>query len=62
MPCQDCYNNSMATEDVMMAFKAGFRAVDTASGYGNQVGVGQAMSEIQGGRSCAFLETKIPPC
>ena len=34
--------------------------MDTASGYGNQVGVGEAVRQL--GRENVFITTKIPPC
>eukprot|EP00041_Stephanoeca_diplocostata_P008766 m.130316 g.130316 ORF g.130316 m.130316 type:complete len:333 (-) comp17466_c0_seq22:137-1135(-) len=59
-PCGDCYNNTEATADVLLAFKQGFAAVDTALGYGNQQGVGVAVNDL--GRENIFLQTKVPVC
>ena len=43
-----------------MAAAAGFVGVDTALGYGNQVGVGEAVRQV--GRGKVFVTTKVPPC
>jgi diketogulonate reductase-like aldo/keto reductase len=46
--------------DVILAASTGFIGVDTALGYGNQVGVGEAARKL--GRDTLFITTKIPPC
>lgn len=59
------YDNATAEGAIALAFEAGFRQIDTAQMYGNQVGVGQAVAKlISGGmkRSDIFLTTKTLPC
>jgi 2,5-diketo-D-gluconate reductase A len=57
------YNDTIAEQATLEAFKIGYRHVDTALGYGNQVGVGKALKTIeQGGleREQFFVTSKIP--
>eukprot|EP00562_Extubocellulus_spinifer_P032168 CAMPEP_0178726782 /NCGR_PEP_ID=MMETSP0699-20121125/27503_1 /TAXON_ID=265572 /ORGANISM="Extubocellulus spinifer, Strain CCMP396" /LENGTH=347 /DNA_ID=CAMNT_0020378431 /DNA_START=226 /DNA_END=1272 /DNA_ORIENTATION=+ len=55
------YNDTIAYESVCKAFKAGYTFVDTALGYGNQVGVGNAIKDCwKGSREELFVMTKIP--
>ena len=55
------YNNSIAYQSVCKAFQAGYTFVDTALGYGNQKGVGQAIRDCwQRPREELFVMTKIP--
>jgi diketogulonate reductase-like aldo/keto reductase len=42
-----------------LAFSAGFTGVDTAAGYGNQRGVGEA---VRAYHKKVFVQTKIPSC
>jgi diketogulonate reductase-like aldo/keto reductase len=53
------YNNSVAEQAVLDAFKLGYRHVDTAMVYGNQVGVGQALAKSGVPREEYFVTTKI---
>jgi diketogulonate reductase-like aldo/keto reductase len=55
------YNDTIAYESVCKAFRAGYTFVDTAFGYGNQRGVGQAIRDCYSGkREDLFVMTKIP--
>jgi diketogulonate reductase-like aldo/keto reductase len=58
------YNNSQAYNSVCNAFDAGYTYVDTAWGYGNQQGVGQALQDCWFAkgrtREDLFIMTKIP--
>jgi len=44
----------------LMAAGQGFVGVDTALGYNNQAGVGEAVRQL--GRDKLFVTTKVPPC
>ena len=46
-------------EAVRMAFDAGYRHIDTAQGYGNEEGVGQAVRESALPREELFVTTKL---
>jgi 2,5-diketo-D-gluconate reductase A len=46
-------------EAVRMAFDAGYRHIDTAQGYGNEEGVGQAVRESGLPREEVFVTTKL---
>jgi 2,5-diketo-D-gluconate reductase A len=46
-------------EAVRMAFDAGYRHIDTAQGYGNEEGVGQAVRESGLAREDVFVTTKL---
>jgi 2,5-diketo-D-gluconate reductase A len=50
-----------AREAVLAALTAGYRHLDTATMYGNEDEVGQALRESGIGRSEVFLTTKIRP-
>jgi len=56
------YNDTVAEQATLDAFKIGYRHVDTALGYGNQVGVGKALKTIKKGleRDLFFVTSKIP--
>jgi len=54
------YNNSVAEAAVTEALKIGFRHIDTALGYDNQVGVGAALKKSNLQRSDFFVTSKIP--
>jgi diketogulonate reductase-like aldo/keto reductase len=55
------YNDTIAYQSVCKAFAAGYTMVDTAWGYHNQHGVGQAIQDCwKGKRSDLFVMTKIP--
>jgi 2,5-diketo-D-gluconate reductase A len=50
---------SRTAEAVRMAFDAGYRHIDTAQGYGNEEGVGQAVRESGLPRDELFVTTKL---
>jgi 2,5-diketo-D-gluconate reductase A len=50
---------SRTAEAVRMAFDAGYRHIDTAQGYGNEEGVGQAVRESALPREELFVTTKL---
>ena len=50
---------SRTAEAVRMAFDAGYRHIDTAQGYGNEEGVGQAVRESGLPREQVFVTTKL---
>mmetsp|Transcript_89658 Transcript_89658/g.253976 ORF Transcript_89658/g.253976 Transcript_89658/m.253976 type:complete len:317 (+) Transcript_89658:61-1011(+) len=54
------YNSSRAQAAVAKAMKIGYRHVDTAAVYGNQVGVGAALRSSGLERQEYFVTTKIP--
>jgi diketogulonate reductase-like aldo/keto reductase len=55
------YNDTVAYSSVCQAFAAGYTFVDTANGYRNQKGVGQAIKDCwKGTREELFVMTKIP--
>ena len=57
------YNDSVAYDSVCKAFGAGYNMVDTAHGYGNEKGVGQAIQDCWFGagkaREDLFVMTKL---
>mmetsp|Transcript_7654 Transcript_7654/g.18938 ORF Transcript_7654/g.18938 Transcript_7654/m.18938 type:complete len:318 (+) Transcript_7654:85-1038(+) len=53
------YNNTVAEQAVLDSFKLGYRHVDTATVYGNQVGVGKALAQLGLPREEYFVTTKI---
>jgi len=54
------YNSSVAEGALTDALQIGFRHVDTALGYGNQVGVGAALKKSKLAREQIFVTSKIP--
>lgn len=55
------YNDTIAYQSVCEAFAAGYTFVDTAFGYRNQKGVGQAIKDCwTSSRKNLFVMTKIP--
>ena len=54
------YNDSVAEGAVKTAFSLGYRHVDTALGYRNQVGVGRALAASGLEREQYFVTSKIP--
>lgn len=54
------YNSTVAAAAVSSAFIAGYRHVDTAQGYENQLGVGHALAKAGLKREEYFVTTKIP--
>lgn len=53
--------NASAEQSVKTAFGVGYRHVDTAFLYGNQLGVGRALKEVGVPRDEYFVTSKIPP-
>lgn len=51
--------NEEATTAVEQALKAGFRLIDTAKVYGNELGVGKALVNSNVARSDLFITTKV---
>lgn len=55
------YNDTVAYDSYCKAFAAGYTFVDTANGYGNEKGVGQAIRDCwKGDRKDLFVMTKVP--
>lgn len=54
------YSDDVAEQATIDAFKIGYRHVDTALGYRNQVGVGKALKQIDLDREQYFVTSKIP--
>jgi 2,5-diketo-D-gluconate reductase A len=50
-----------ARESVSWALDAGYRHIDTATGYGNEKQVGRAIAESDVSRDDLFVTTKMPP-
>ena len=50
-----------AHRSVMVALDAGYRHLDTAQGYGNELEVGRALADSKLDRSEVFLTTKLMP-
>eukprot|EP00038_Savillea_parva_P006095 m.161630 g.161630 ORF g.161630 m.161630 type:complete len:312 (-) comp12099_c0_seq1:100-1035(-) len=54
------YNTSEAYNATLMALQLGYTHIDTALGYNNQEGVGQAIIDSGRERSSFFITSKIP--
>lgn len=54
------YNDSVAEDAVTKALALGYTLIDTANGYGNQIGVGKALAASDRARPSYFILTKIP--
>ncbi|WP_394216597.1 aldo/keto reductase [Brachybacterium vulturis] len=52
--------DEVAADVVGQAFEAGYRHVDTARGYGNEAGVGQALRSADLPRDEIFVTSKVP--
>ncbi|MGO1225239.1 aldo/keto reductase [Brachybacterium sp. AOP42-C2-15] len=52
--------NAVAAEVVVRALEAGYRHVDTARGYNNEAGVGQALKASGLARDEVFVTSKVP--
>ena len=52
--------NEVAADVVVSALDAGYRHVDTARGYNNEAGVGQALSRTDLPRDEIFVTSKVP--
>lgn len=53
-------DNDTVTDAVKTAFSLGYRHIDTASAYGNEGGIGNAIVESGLSREDIFITTKIP--
>jgi diketogulonate reductase-like aldo/keto reductase len=53
--------DSEATGATEFALEAGYRHIDTATGYGNEAGIGKALATAALPRDSVFLTTKLPP-
>ena len=49
------------TEATGFALEAGYRHIDTATGYGNETGIGKALAAAGLPRDSVFVTTKMPP-
>jgi diketogulonate reductase-like aldo/keto reductase len=54
-------SNAEAPRAVTVALEAGYRHIDTATGYHNEAGIGEALAAASVPRSSLFLTTKMPP-
>ncbi|GAA2092764.1 aldo/keto reductase [Microlunatus panaciterrae] len=53
--------DSEVGEATRFALEAGYRHIDTATGYGNEAGIGKALAEAGLPRDDIFVTTKMPP-
>ena len=53
--------DSEATGATEFALEAGYRHIDTATGYANEAGIGRALASAALPRESLFLTTKLPP-
>ena len=53
--------NADAPTATAAALDAGYRHIDTATGYGNEAGIGRALRTANLPRDTVFLTTKMPP-
>lgn len=54
-------SDSDAAEAVGIALDAGYRHIDTATGYHNEAGIGRALAGTDVARDDIFVTTKFPP-
>ena len=54
-------SNAEAPAATAVALEAGYRHIDTATGYENEAGIGQALRDADLPRDSVFLTTKMPP-
>jgi 2,5-diketo-D-gluconate reductase A len=54
-------SDEAATAAVTAAFEAGYRHIDTATGYSNEAGIGKAIAVAGLPRDELFITTKMPP-
>src|SRR3954453_9128176 len=54
-------DNADAPEATSTALELGYRHIDTATGYGNEAGIGRALASSGFDRDAVFLTTKLPP-
>ncbi len=50
-----------APEATTVALEAGYRHIDTATGYANEAGIGRALAAADLARESIFVTTKLPP-
>jgi 2,5-diketo-D-gluconate reductase A len=53
--------NSDAPAATAAALEAGYRHIDTATGYANEAGIGKGLRTLNLPRKAVFLTTKMPP-
>ncbi len=53
--------NADAPQATATALELGYRHIDTATGYGNEAGIGSALASSGLDRDSIFLTTKLPP-
>jgi 2,5-diketo-D-gluconate reductase A len=53
--------NEDAPEATTTALELGYRHIDTATGYGNEAGIGAALASSGLDRDSVFITTKLPP-
>lgn len=53
--------DQVVTDSVRMALELGYRAIDTAQGYGNEAEIGKVLGESGVSRDALFITTKIMP-
>jgi 2,5-diketo-D-gluconate reductase A len=54
-------SDAEAPAATVAALQAGYRHIDTATGYENEAGIGQALRSVSLPRESVFLTTKMPP-
>jgi 2,5-diketo-D-gluconate reductase A len=54
-------DNAEAPEATSTALELGYRHIDTATGYGNEAGIGSALASSGLARDAIFVTTKLPP-
>jgi len=54
-------DNADAPEATATALELGYRHIDTATGYGNEAGIGSALASSGLERDSIFITTKLPP-
>jgi 2,5-diketo-D-gluconate reductase A len=54
-------SDAEATAATAFALEAGYRHIDTATGYGNEAGIGRALAAAALPRDSVFITTKLPP-
>jgi diketogulonate reductase-like aldo/keto reductase len=53
--------NEDAPQATATALELGYRHIDTATGYGNEAGIGSALADSGLDRDAIFITTKLPP-
>lgn len=53
--------NEDAPQATATALELGYRHIDTATGYGNESGIGSALAGSGLDRDAIFITTKLPP-